>query len=592
MSTTRCARAGDPRPVPRIRKAYLRFALAAATLSAVLMAAPRGSLFVPAGKAATWAASAPACAINNAQIVTGTGKIISKGAVVFRNGLIVAVGDNVKIPADARVIDGTGLTVYPGLIDGFTSLGLPAPAATAPAAGGRGGRQAAPPAPVTPQQEEQAHGDPSASVADQVKPGGAPVEDERSVGVTAALTTFREGIFEGQSALINLAGDEPSKLVVRAPVALTVQFTTSSGFFGLYPNSLMGTVAFIRQSFYDAVHYRDEIDRYERVKRGVPRPEHDKKLAALQPVLRGELPVIFRANSDGDIRRALMIAHEFKLKPIIEGALYGYRVADMLKAQSVPVILSVDFPKRSADLPDDETETLRALRERAETPKGAGKLAQAGVKFAFASGSLRPQDFIANVRKAVENGLSKEDAIRALTMNAAEILGAGDQVGSIETGKIANVIVTSGDLLAKDTKVRYLFIDGNEVEVKKPEPPARAGTGGQGGPRGGGAPGRPSLDPSGDWNLEAQTPHGTINCRLTLRREGGQILGTFEGPMGPSEIRNASLNGNQLRFSVTLSFGAQTIDSTVTGTIEGDSIRGTITVPSMGPFDFSGNRPH
>src|SRR5215467_3885699 len=363
MSKNRCARASDPRPVPRIRKAFLRLCLSMAALSTILLIAPRGSMFNPV--AASGPDTAPPCAINNAQIVTGTGRIIAKGTVVFRNGLIVAVGDNVKVPADARVIDGTGMTVYPGLIDGFTSLGLPAPATPAPAAGAGGrGRGAAPPAPLTPQQEEQAHGDPSASAADQVKPGGTPMEDERSVGVTSALTTLREGIFEGQSALINLAGGEPSKLVVRAPVALTVQFTTSAGFFGLYPNSLMGTVAFIRQSFYDAVHYRDEIDRYERVKRGVPRPEHDKKLAALQPALKGELPVIFRANSDGDIRRALMIAHEFKLKPIIEGAMYGYRVAEMLKAQGVPVRLSVDYPKRPADLPDDEQETLRVLRER------------------------------------------------------------------------------------------------------------------------------------------------------------------------------------------------------------------------------------
>src|SRR5215470_17480785 len=357
-----------------------------------------------------------AYAINNAQIITGTGKVIAKGAVVFRNGLIVAVGDNVKIPADAKVIDATGMTVYPGLIDGFTGLGLPAPAAPETPAG-RGRQAAGPAVQAAAPPPEQALGDPSSSAADQVKPGGTPIEDERSVGVTSALTSLRQGIFAGQSALINLAGDQSARMVVRAPVALTVQFTTSSGFFGLYPNSLMGTVAFIRQSFYDAIHYRDEIDRYERVKRGVPRPEHDKKLSALQPALKGEMPVIFRANTDGDIRRALMIAREFKLKPIIEGALYGYRIADMLKAQGVPVILSVDFPKRPADLPEDETETLRILRERFEMPKGAGKLAQAGVKFAFASGALRPQDFIANVRKAVENGLSKEDAIRALTIN-------------------------------------------------------------------------------------------------------------------------------------------------------------------------------
>ncbi|MFY9570483.1 MAG: amidohydrolase family protein, partial [Blastocatellia bacterium] len=394
-------------------------------------------------------------AIKDAQIVTGAGKTIAKGTVVFRKGLITDVGENVKIPADARVIEGAGMTVYPGLIDGYTSLGLAAPAtAQTTGGGGGGGRQAAiaaAAAGVQPSPEARL-GDPSLAAADQVKPGTS-FEDPRSVGVTSALSSPRQGIFAGQSALINLAGQEPSKLVLRAPVALTVQFSGGGGFGAGYPGSLMGTVAYIRQSFYDAIRYRDEVERYNRVKRGVNRPEHDKRLAALQPALKGDLPVLFVANTDGDIRRALMIADEFKLKPIIAGAMYSYRVADMLKARSVPVILSVDFPKRAADLPDDEDETLRVLRQRAETPKGAARLAQAGVKFAFTSGSLRPQDFIANVQKAVENGLSKDEALRALTINAAEILGAGDQVGTIEVGKIANIVVASGDILARDTKV-------------------------------------------------------------------------------------------------------------------------------------------
>src|SRR5262245_34723211 len=251
-----------------------------------------------------------AFAIKDAQIVTGAGKTIAKGTVVFRNGLITDVGESVKIPADARVIDGTGMTVYPGLIDGYTNLGLVAPTqAQAPTGGGGGGRQAAIAAAAAGQQPspEARLGDPSSSAADQVKPGTA-FEDPRSVGVTAALSSPRQGIFAGQSALINLAGDEASKLVLRAPVALTVQFSAGGGFGGGYPGSLMGTVAYIRQSFYDAIHYRDEVDRYNRTKRGVSRPDHDKRLAALQPALRGELPVLFVANSDGDIRRALQIA--------------------------------------------------------------------------------------------------------------------------------------------------------------------------------------------------------------------------------------------------------------------------------------------
>jgi imidazolonepropionase-like amidohydrolase len=569
----------------RIKTVSITLALLASAALAVLIAPPVARLDAP-----------DVYAIKDAQIITGSGKTIAKGTVVFRNGLITDVGETVRIPADARIIDGAGMTVYPGIIDSFTSLGLPAPAAPAVAAGPGGGRQAALAAAAAGQQPnpDQALGDPSISAADQVKPGGNGVEDARSVGITAALTSPRQGLFPGQSAVINLAGSEASRLVLRAPVALTVQFSTTPGFFGQYPNSLMGTVAFIRQSFYDAMHYRDETDRYERVKRGVDRPKYDKKLAAMQPALKGDMPVLFVANSEGDIRRALMVADEFKLKPIIAGALYGYRVAGMLKAKNVPVILSVDFPRRPADMADDEDESLRVLRARAEIPKGAAMLAQAGVKFAFTSGTLRPADFIANVQRAVENGLTKDQAVRALTMNAAEILGTADQLGSVEVGKIANLVVTSGDLLAKDTKVRHVFIDGSEVELKKPEaPPQRPGgaPGGRPGGQPGGQPAAAPVDPTGVWTLVVNTPQGDISVSLSLRKEGEQILGTLTGPQGTTDIRNAQVTGNQLRFSSSVPIQGDTVDITVTGTIEGGTMRGAMVIPSLGSFEFTGTRP-
>ena len=574
MATT-----SNARPEPMSRTAMLRRVC-------VTLAPAAAALMVVCTHAVTARLDAPdAFAIKDAQIVVGAGKTIAKGTVIFRNGLITDVGENPKIPGDARVIDGSGMTVYPGLIDGYTSLGLAAPAQPqTPAGGGRQAAIAAAAAGVQPSPE--AHlGDPSLAAADQVKPG-ASFEDPRSVGVTSALSSPRQGIFAGQSALINLAGDDASKLVLRTPVALTVQFSAGGGFGGGYPGSLMGTVAYIRQSFYDAIHYRDEVERYNRIKRGIARPEHDKKLAALQPALKGELPVLFVANSDGDIRRALMIADEFKLKPIIEGALYGYRVADMLKAKNVPVILSLDFPKRSADLPDDEDESLRTLRQRAEVPRGAAKLSQAGVKFAFTSGSLRPQDFVANVQKAVENGLSKDDALRALTINAAEIFGASDQLGTIEVGKIANFVVTSGDLLAKDTKVRHVFIDGNEIELKKPDPtPARGGMGGRPGAAG------PAVEPSGSWSLVVQTPQGDINSQLTLTKDGEQIGGTLGTPNGTVAIKSGRLNGNQLRLTATVNIDGESIEAIISGTIEGDSMRGSIVMGAMGSFEFTGTRP-
>jgi hypothetical protein len=139
-------------------------------------------------------------------------------------------------------------------------------------------------------------------------------------------------------------------MILKSPAAMTIQFSTGSG--GVYPGALMGTVAFIRQKFYDAIHNRDERQRYARSRRGVSRPTYDKQLEAIEPALRGDLPVIFRTNSDGDIRRALMIVEEFKLKPILVGSLYNTSLSALLKEKKIPVILSLDFPRRAADLPE------------------------------------------------------------------------------------------------------------------------------------------------------------------------------------------------------------------------------------------------
>jgi hypothetical protein len=352
----------------------------------------------------------------------------------------------------------------------------------------------------------------------------------------------------------------------------------------------MGTVAFIRQSFYDAARYRDVLERYNRVKRGIERPEYDKKLAALQPALRGEVPVLFVANNAADVRRALMIADEFKLRPIIAGSVEPDRSAAMIKAKNVPVILSVDFPRRAADFPEDEDEPLRLLRQRAEAPKGPAQLARAGVKFAFTSGSLRPQDFLPGVQRAVENGLTKEEAIRALTINAAEILGAADQLGTIEEGKIANLVVTSGDLFARDTRIRHLFIDGNEIEVRRPEAPARAGGPGRR-PGGIGSGGAATIDPTGEWQLTVRTPAGDMNVRLQLRREGDQISGMLVTPQGNFPVRNAVLTGNQLRFTASVQIQTDTMEAAVNATIDGDNIQGAFTLPAHGTMEFTGTRP-
>ena len=417
-------------------------------------------------------------AITNARIVTISGPVIEHGTVVVRNGLIAAAGENVNAPPDARVIDGTGLTVYPGLIDSYTSLALPEPSpAPSPGGGGGGGGflLLAQPRPASGPNSSQPPGlQPEVMVEDTIRAGGTELETSRNIGITTALTVPRNGIWMGQSALINLAGETPQQMIVRSPVAMHVGFTPLRT--GGYPGSLLGVFSSLRQMMLDAQRYRDSMQIYERAPRGTRRPDTDRSLAALVPVIEGRLPVVMLANTEREITRALDLAEEFKLHLIIAGGREADRVTDRLVKQNVPVLLSLNLPRRTtAAVPEADPEPMRVLRERVEAQQTAGKLAKAGVRFAFESGSLtNMSELISNAAKTIENGLSATDALRAFTIWPAEILGVKDQLGSIEAGKIANLIVVRGDLFDRNARVTQVFIDGRQFELKPPpEPPAR-----------------------------------------------------------------------------------------------------------------------
>ncbi|HEV8169695.1 MAG TPA: amidohydrolase family protein, partial [Pyrinomonadaceae bacterium] len=401
-------------------------------------------------------------AITNARIVTVSGPVIERGTVVVRNGLIAAAGANVNAPPDARVIDGTGLTVYPGLIDSYTNLALPE-AAPSPSPGGGPPRPAPAPGPNSTQPPGL---QPEVMVEDVIRPGGNEIEASRNTGITTALTSPRTGIWMGQSALINLTGDTPQQMIVRSPVAMHVSFTPLRT--GGYPGSLLGVFAALRQMMLDAQRYRDAMQIYEREPRGTRRPETDRSLAALVPVIEGRMPVVMLANSEREISRALDLAEEFKLRLIIAGGREADRVADRLAKQKVPVLLSLNLPKRTtAAIPEADPEPLRVLRERVEAQQTAGKLAKAGVRFAFESGSLNNMsELLANANRTIENGLSATDALRAFTIWPAEILGVQNQLGSIEAGKIANLTVVRGDLFDRNGRVTHVFIDGRPFEIK------------------------------------------------------------------------------------------------------------------------------
>lgn len=516
--------------------------------------------------------------ITNARIVTVSGENIEKGTVVIRDGLIEAVGANARIPADARVFDGNGLTVYPGFIDSLTSLGLSAPAAPRVQTPGQ-----------TPQAQTATSNSnypdglrPEEMTADELKAGEAQFEAARNAGFTTVLTVGRDGIFNGQSAVINLAGDSVSAMIVKSPFAQHVSFTTLRS--GAYPVSLLGTFSALRQAFLDAQRLQEIQKMYEANPRGMKRPDADKSLEALFPVINGTMPVVLNANTENEIIRALDLAKEFKLKAIIAGGQEAWKVADRLKAQNVPVLLSLNFPKRTASAsPEADPESLEILRFRAETPKTAAKLAQAGVAFAFQSGGGNTNDFFNNAVKSVENGLPKDVALRAMTLNAAQILGISDRLGSIETGKIANLTVVRGDILGKEKTITHVFVDGKFFEQK--EPPKRpAGT-----PNGAAAPPSAVANVGGNYSISIDIPGQPLTGTLALTQEGATLTGSLQTSLGTSQIKDGKVTAEGFSFSSGVEFGGTTIEIIVKGTVTGNQISGTIDSP-QGAVPFSGTK--
>ncbi|HME10675.1 MAG TPA: amidohydrolase family protein [Bryobacteraceae bacterium] len=426
---------------------------------------------------ALWAQQPTALAIHNARIVPVSGPVIAKGTVVVRDGLIETVGANVDIPADAWVVEGDGLTVYPGLIDSLSTIGLPDEAPAPPNRGPGGGTnvpapaQPAAPASTTPPArgpEDRPNTYSWRRTADLIKTSDHRLEVARSAGFTSAVTFSHRGIFAGQGTVIDLAGETSGKMIVAENAGQYVTLV-NGGFGSGYPASLLGVFAYIRQIYLDADHYKKARQMYAAHPTGMLRPDYDR---ALEGVLDSP-QVLLPATRRIDVDRMIRFANEVKIRPVLYGIPEAYRSVDLLKRSGVPVLLSLKWPAKPVETNPDDVDELRQLEIRDQAPSAPALLAKNQVKFAFfADGMERRADLFPAVKKALDAGLSEDDAVRALTLTPAEIYGVADRLGSIEKGKIANLVVTKGDLFQDKTEVKFVVIDGVKYEPVE-EPPVR-----------------------------------------------------------------------------------------------------------------------
>ena len=434
-----------------IRKELKKLAFAATALL------PLGALHAQLGSTNPPPGPRGVYAITHAKIVPVTGPEIANGTLVIgADGKIQALGASVAVPSGAKVIDATGLSVYPGMMDGGTSLGL-----------SEIGQGAASTVDVT----EVGTFNPNVQAFFGINPHSAHVGVTRVVGVTHVVSRPTGGIISGQAALINLSGSTPPEMVLVQKVAMAFSlpgafgggrgfgrggFAAGGANAASDANSLRNRqMDSLRTMLNDALAYAKAFDAYAKDKT-LPRPKQDVVLASLVPVLQGRMYAMFTAQRAGDIRDAVNFAEEFHMKPIIVGGDEALRVAPFLKQHDVPVLLAGvrSLPRNEDDAPDVNFSM-------------PGKLVAAGVKISITSGNagsaVRDMPTIAGMAAAY--GLSKTDALKSVTIWPAQIFGMGDKLGSLEVGKLANVVVTTGDLLEARTDTKYLFIDGRPIPL-------------------------------------------------------------------------------------------------------------------------------
>lgn len=442
-----------------------------------------------------------AFAIRNARIVQAPGRIIERGTVLMRDGLIVAVGENIQIPFDARIIEGDSLIVYAGFIDGLSHAAVPKPKE----------EKDLPkiPKPAEPP-NDRAGIQPERDVRTLIVANDPSIDSLRMAGFTVAHVVPHGQMLPGSGAIVSLGGKTPGEMVIRGDASLYASFKAADN---IYPATTMAIMAKWRQLYREAERRKAAGSIYSENPGGLERPKFDPVLNAFNQVIDGKKPVFFQADGALEVERAVALKNDLGFPLVIAGLKDANNVAGLLKSKSsLPLFLSLDLPKEkkgSGDAAKDttrkgvdslkvaETDTTKGttpkppasfflndrrilshkdvmdeqlwLTERQRQSRTmfyatAGNLRKQGVRFGFSSVGAKLGEIRENLRLIVEHGLSKDDALGALTVDAARALGLEKVLGSVEKGKIANLVITHGDYFDERSQVRYVFVDGAMFE--------------------------------------------------------------------------------------------------------------------------------
>lgn len=527
-------------------------------------------------------------AIKNATIVQAPGRTIQNGSLVIENGIIKAVGTNITIPADAWVVDADSMFVYAGFISGLSNIGVKEPKDE----DSKDDRKLTGTPTYT-----RAGITPGNTAREMLDPNEKSVKDFRQIGFTASHSVPSKGMIPGKGSIVLLGGSSGESMVVKDDASMYSQF---SGAGGVYPNTVIGVMAKYRDLYRKASQAKDYESRYNSNPSGMERPTPDATLEALYPVVSKQLAVTFKTEGIKDVMRAMTLQKDLGFKASYGEVKQGWDAADAIRSSGSSVFLSLDLPEWKEEEKKEEKEedseegkkepTAEELEKQGLEKRQneiikkyytqAGLFSSKGIKFGFSTMELKSKDFKKNLLKVIENGLSEDKALAALTTEPASILGVSNRMGTIEAGKMANLVVSDTAYFTKDSNVRFVFVDGVKYEYKAKEKKKKKASSGD-----------EPVDASGVWSYSTETPQGNGSGTITINGGPGNYSGNITMSFNDStnEIENLVVDGSNVTFSFKTNVG-QEITVEISMDIDGDTFEGTLSVAQFGSFPMDGSR--
>ena len=532
--------------------------------------------------------------LQNCFVVKQPGVVLSAQNVIIKDGFIAEIGPVLKTPFDAQIIKSDSMYVYAGFIDAYSNVGIAKPETR--------GELPRVPDPGNPP-NDIAGITPQIQASDIYKSTDKSVGDMRAAGFGISQAVPRGLMLPGQSAIYLLGDGANDRMLIRSGLAQTFQLEVNRG---VYPSTTIAAMAKFRDLYKNAAIAGAHEEKFKLTPAGLSRPEYSKELMSLYPVTTKKMPLYFVAQKTKDVHKALSMRDELGFDLILTEVKQGWHYVDRIKKNNIPVLLSLELPeeeKTEAKKEDDKGEKkdstaakeVKKVEKKEVNPdkdefdkkkqesikeylSQASIFEKQGIKFGFSFLNVKTGDIRKNLRRLIENGLSENYALASLTTHPAQMLGISNMAGTVEKGKIANLVVTDKPYFSEKVSIKYVFVDGKKYDYSEKAKKTDS---------------KPSEEGKlvGIWSYTVEVPGSTQKGKITIVKNDGVYKVTVIDDSSPNEVdiaADVNIDGNKVTFNIMADMG-QPVKVDFDLLFEDKSYKGSVSLPNFGSFPIKGD---